>query len=218
MLKHSTRIILKDYGITLSLAIAIGFFIRTFLIEAYQIPNFSMKPTLIEGDTVFAVKWPLWLKLGHSPERGDVVIYTQKILTSFSQTHSVKRILGLEKDTITIKEGTLFLNNKPLDLSQMSHSFQENLPNGRTYETSREPPFLDDFGPEKIPPGFVFVLNDFRSKSTLSGNQVPWAITPLSSIQGKVLWIWLSLEKQSHLKGSSWFPQFRFKRMFQRIQ
>ena len=67
---------LRDYGITIGCAILFGFLIRTFVLQTFLVPNLIMKPTLLAGDTVFAAKWPFWFQTSKTPERGDIIIFS----------------------------------------------------------------------------------------------------------------------------------------------
>lgn len=223
MEKESTPSLLKDYGIAVVLAIAVALTIRFFLIEAYRIPSTAMKPTLEAGDTIFVSKSAFGLRLPGSsrpflklsaPQRGDVVIFSTPATPG---RDFIKRVIGLPGDRVEIRKNTLLLNDKPLLTTATGDTLcgQETLPDLRSYPVCWEPPLPDDFGPELVPTDSVFVIGDLRS------NPVPatqaWKIIPQDSLKGKALWIWLSVEP-GDFERSSFFPRFRFERMFRRIQ
>jgi signal peptidase I len=221
-LKKSTRKILRDYGGTILVAAIFAFIIRNYFIEAYRIPSSAMKPTLISGDTVFAAKWPFWVQDNYIPERGEVVIYSGTDSTGNFNTDYVRRVIGLPGDEIALQNGSIILNGKklaspppgPLKATEGTPAedcLKETMPQGKNYAVCRETPVLEDFAPQKIPPGSMFVLGDFRT--TVAGKKKVRDIVPLSSLKAKVTWIWLSIEPTTGL-----IPQFRLQRMFQRIQ
>jgi len=98
---------------------------RTFIFTSFSIPSESMMPRLLEGDYLFAAKWPYgysgaslpidWPSaegrvFGGVPERGDVVIFKHPI----DRVDYVKRVIGLPGDTVQMVAGQLVLNGKPV--------------------------------------------------------------------------------------------------------
>lgn len=181
----NTRRILHTYGRAILVSVGVALFIRFFLIEAYRIPSSSaMKPTLLPGDLIFVEKRPL---LYSTFKHGDVVIFSPPI---DPRRDYLKRIVALSGDTVEIQKGRLILNGKNLTISdeQKSSCKKENLPGNYVHELCIEQPFMDHFGPQKIPEGSVFVLGDLRN------NQQTGGIIPTQSIKAKALWVWLSSE------------------------
>lgn len=225
--------IVRDYGMTIFAAVLLALFIRFFVLEAYRIPSAAMKPTLEAGDTIFVAKWPFGFRIpgfetkltqGETPERGDVVVFA---LPQEPRRDYIKRVLGLPGDEVAVKKGEAILNGKTLrtDPASAKPCAAEKLPEGRGYEVCSEPPLIEDFGPEKVPAGEVFVVGDFRAQN-IEQHPDPrkerhakgWGLVPISSLKGRALWVWLSVEPHSSGVASSWFPQFRFDRMFRRIE
>ena len=99
---------------------------RTFIFTSFMIPSESMMPRLLEGDYLFAAKWPYgysraslpldsdWVGdgrvFGGLPERGDVVIFKHPI----DRVDYVKRVIGLPGDTVQMVAGQLVLNGTPV--------------------------------------------------------------------------------------------------------
>jgi len=98
---------------------------RTFVFSSHSIPSESMMPDLLEGDFLFAAKWPygysqasmpfdikLWSGRipNGSPERGDVVIFKHPI----DRADYVKRVIGLPGDQIQVIAGVVHINGKPV--------------------------------------------------------------------------------------------------------
>jgi signal peptidase I len=236
--KTAEQKVLKAYGSTILVAITIAVFIRFFVIEPYRIPTQSMRPTLEPGETIFVSKWPFGSRIpflqfrltdGRVPERGEVVLIGHP---EYSRLDLIKRVIGVEGDVVQVKSGRVLLNGKPLavKIDQGNNCGQEFLPGGKSYGVCWEPPALEDFGPEKIPEGSIFVLGDFRTGMTPSSTlvsapeQVPgipkknWGIFPRALLKGKALWVWLSIQPQMLGDSNGWFPRFRFERMFRRIE
>jgi signal peptidase I len=117
-------------------ALAIAFFVRTFLYQPFNIPSGSMYPTLKVGDYLFVSKLSYgygkysfnfslgafgstWAKccpvdfpgrkfLADVPERGDVAVFK---LPKDTEIDYIKRVIGLPGDRIQMKEGVLFIND-----------------------------------------------------------------------------------------------------------
>jgi signal peptidase I len=218
--------ILRDYGITVVVAIAVALSIRSYLIEAYRVPSQSeaaMKPTLEPGETVFVAKAPYGVKLfGHEtfpPSRGEVILYSPP---EDPTRDYIKRVIGLPGDTIRVHGGQLEINEKvlPIEFGLKSTCGTEILPTGPTglkHGVCIEPPVAQDFGPEKVPADKVFVLGDLRNGPQMDSEErnVSWGLIPFSALKGKVLWVWLSLESPQGV--SSGAPKLRFERMFRRV-
>jgi len=98
---------------------------RTFVFTSFVIPSESMMPRLLEGDYLFAAKWPYGYSraslpldinigsgrlFGHLPKRGDVVIFKHPV----DRVDYIKRVIGLPGDTVQMVAGQIVLNGKPV--------------------------------------------------------------------------------------------------------
>jgi signal peptidase I len=99
---------------------------RTFMFTSFMIPSESMMPRLLEGDYLFAAKWPYGYSraslpvdlafvpsgrlFGRLPQRGDVVIFKHPV----DRVDYVKRVIGLPGDRIEVVAGQLVLNGVPV--------------------------------------------------------------------------------------------------------
>jgi signal peptidase I len=118
-------------------ALAIAFFVRTFLFQPFNIPSSSMYPTLKVGDYLFVSKLsygygkysfnfsfggfsgPPWVSccsfvdfpgrkvLADTPKRGDVAVFKYPQDLTIDY---IKRVIGLPGDRIQMKDGVLFIN------------------------------------------------------------------------------------------------------------
>jgi len=214
--RKAGRNLLRDYGGTILAAGALAFLIRFLLIEPYLIPSSSMRPTLERGDVVFVSKLPFLQ--GRLPHRGEVVLFSP---SENLQQKLIKRVIGLEGDVVQVKNGKVFLNQKPLllKMGQSELCGTESVQDGEFHGVCWEPPTVENFGPQKIPSGSLFLMSDLRTGSTPdnSKNQV-WGIFPISGLKGKVNWIGLSIQPRPFDESAGWFPRFRYQRMFRRVQ
>ena len=177
-------------------ALLIALVIRTFLFQPFNIPSGSMKATLLVGDYLFVSKYsygyshysiPLSPPLfsgrifGSEPARGDVVVFR---LPKDDSTDYIKRVIGLPGDRIQMKDGLLYINDKPVVRERLSDfigedpcgsdatarvkRWKETLPNGVSYESLDcvDNGFYDNTNVYTVPPGHFFMMGDNRDNST----------------------------------------------------
>ncbi|MCU0822722.1 MAG: signal peptidase I, partial [Spirochaetes bacterium] len=164
------------------IAFILAMHIREYIIQAYFIPTGSMEDTLLVGDHLLVEKitfGPVVPKMiGMEKEihldfiglrkvkRGDIVIFKppNEIIKDY-----IKRCIAVPGDTVRIKDGFIFINDKRLD---------EPYTKGRTS--------YDDFPDKKIegivPDGKVVVLGDNRENS-YDGRG--FGYLPIERIKGK---------------------------------
>ena len=99
---------------------------HSFIAKPFYIPSESMMPTLVKGDRLVVSKFPYgWSYVspsfhvfpfvhgrlfGHMPARGDIAI----VKPSFAESDYIKRVIGLPGDTLEVRDGQVWLNNKPV--------------------------------------------------------------------------------------------------------
>ena len=91
------------------------------LLEPFQVPSNSMRPTLAPGSLVVASKWDynIWLpfkakpwKATFEPSRGDVALFIYPV---DGKTVFVKRIIGMPGDAVGIDpDGSVWINGEPI--------------------------------------------------------------------------------------------------------
>jgi signal peptidase I len=148
-----------EWLVLLVTAVAIAIVIKTFLVQAFYIPSGSMLPTLQENDRVLVNK--LSYKM-HDVHRGDIVVFEAPPMMEQSDIKDlVKRVVGLPGDDVSLRDGQVYINGKPLE--------EDYLPGGPA-QTPSEPltsgncPFADQ-STWKIPPNAIFVMGDNRQAS-----------------------------------------------------
>ncbi len=219
---ESIERVLKEYGLAIFFAIVLAMLFRFFAIEAYRIPNNTMRPTFEPGDTVFVTKWdfgyrnPLTGEIliqGRKPERGELVVYS---LPSDLKRDSIKRVIALPGDQIEINQGRIKLNKKQLtDDSQKNTSCFPEL----HYRVCSEPPILEEIPLMTVPEGQVFVLGDLRTLTPEMKRTKNYGLVPMNLIKAKVRWLWLSIEPTgSSGRSGGWFSRIRFERMFKAVE
>ena len=104
-------------------AVVIAWVLNTFIIANSYVPTGSMIPIIQSGSRVIGSRLSY---LFGDPERGDVVIFRYPDDPE-QKTFYVKRVIGLPGDTVTIKDGQVYINDSetPLDESYLAEPMQE---------------------------------------------------------------------------------------------
>lgn len=225
---------------TVFFALLIAFVLRVFLFQPFTIPSASMEPTLLEGDYIIVSKWPYGysrhsLALPWSPhifsgrigggavERGDIVVFR---LPRDDHTDYIKRVVGLPGDRIQVREGLLYINDRPVSRTPMAPEtletaygarealrWRETLPGpgGATFTSYDFGPGqdLDDTGVYVVPAGHYFMMGDSRDNS-VDSRVAPGSggvgFVPAENIVGRADIILLSWQPGASLFDiPSWF-------------
>ena len=167
-----------EYCITLLLMMVIAFSIRSVLFEPMRVKGSSMENTLQPGDYMAVEK----LSYIVTPmERGDVVICYYPNNDEYT---CVKRIIGLEGDTIVIQNGLVSVNGV---------SLQEQ------YVTTGLTPKHD--GTYFVEPGCVFVMGDNRLVSRDSTDGMVGSI-PVERVLGRVARVLFPFSRARKVQGA----------------
>lgn len=223
-------------------AIVIALMVRTFAFEPFNIPSGSMIPSLLVGDYLFVSKFsygyskhsmPFSLPIipgrvfESEPERGDVVVF--KLPSDTSQDY-IKRVIGLPGDTIQVKEGRLYINNKIIERERIEDyiltdgggrsaavpQYIETLPNGRVHRILE---MFGDQGPSDnteaftVPDGHFFMMGDNRDNSADS-RAFPsrFRFVPIENLVGRAEFLFYSKDSSQPVYD---LGSIRFDRLFQ---
>ncbi len=124
--------------------------IYVFLFRPFQVIGSSMYPNFEDKEYVLTNIVSLSLS---TPKRGDVVVFKAP---ADPDKDYIKRIIGTGNDTVSLKEGAVYVNGNLLDESAYLN------PSIKTRGGS----FLPDGGEVKVPAGEFFVLGDNRDNSS----------------------------------------------------
>ncbi|MEN3045167.1 MAG: signal peptidase I [Candidatus Hydrothermales bacterium] len=168
--------------------IVVFFVIRPFFLQAYRIPSGSMEDTLLPGDFLFVFKPIFGFELPYTqikffqfiePKRGDIVVFRYPVDPS---KDFVKRVIGLEGDTVMIKDKRVYINGKLLIEEYAIHKDERIINSPYNMESKSFAEYFqkewenraflsdinirDNFGPVVVPPNSYFVLGDNRDFSS----------------------------------------------------
>jgi signal peptidase I len=134
---------IMDWLLTIVLAVLLSLAIRTYVAEARWIPSESMLPTLRIGDHLIIEK--ISYKLG-AIDRGDIVVFKAPPASHLEEV-MIKRVIALSGETVSIKDGVVYINGIPLE---------------EPYELEKP---REDFKPVTVPENSIFVMEDNRNNS-----------------------------------------------------
>ncbi len=163
------------------------------LLQAWQIPNSSMEPTLYAGDFI------LGSPLRRAPSRGQIVIF---------QRHKgawTKRIVGTPGDTLAMEAGVLSVNGHPVSEPSAFHAHERSVFDAdflwqrqfltSTVDTAAYHPTTTFWGPLVVPAGNYFVLGDNRGESADSRY---FGFVAADSIVQRPTVVYFSRDRETH--------------------
>jgi len=162
----------------LVIAFVLAMIIKTFVIETTEVSGVSMMNTLHHGEKLLVNRFIYKFK---DPERGDIIVFLPE---NEKDRNYIKRIIALPGETIDIRDGKVYINDKELKEDYIDVSTYKLPENGREF-------------PYTLSEGEYFAMGDNRinsldSRSANVGNvtkenvrgQAVCRIYPLDRITG----------------------------------
>ena len=221
--------LLVEYGKSFFPVLFIVLVLRSFLVEPFQIPSGSMKPTLDVGDFILVNKFSYGIRLPvidkkiievGDPQRGDVMVFRYP---SDPSVNYIKRVVGLPGDTVRYTSDKHLYVNGQLVAEQLvgvepgtlgsAELYKEKL--GEVEHMIRKEMSRYRAPPDKewtVPAGHYFMMGDNRDNSNDSrywdDPNIPkdeLGMVPDQNIVGKAFAVWMSWPepKMSHLPNFS---------------
>ncbi|MBT8766810.1 signal peptidase I [Metapseudomonas boanensis] len=214
--KLSKEPLLIEYGKSFFPVLAIVLVLRSFLVEPFQIPSGSMKPTLEVGDFILVNKFAYGIRLPvldtkvievGDPLRGDVMVFRYP---SDPNVNYIKRVIGLPGDRIAYSsDKRLTVNGQPVAEKLIGEEpgtlgsamlFQEKLGEAEHLIRKEMKRYRMEPGREwVVPQGHYFMMGDNRDNSNDSrywnDPNIPrnlLGMVPDRNIVGKAFAVWMS--------------------------
>ncbi|MBU2967539.1 signal peptidase I, partial [Amphritea atlantica] len=176
--------------------------LRSFVVEPFQIPSGSMKPTLKIGDFILVNKWHYGFRLPvigtkvipmNMPQRGDVVVFKYPNDPSINY---IKRVVGLPGDRVSYQDKTVYINGQPQKqqlLEQLPPQSPRLLLMDEVLGDVSHQIYRDVAPPRRpaewvVPEGQYFVMGDNRDNSNDSRF---WGFVPDELLVGKAFAVWM---------------------------
>lgn len=208
--------LLVEYGKSFFPVLAIVLVLRSFLVEPFQIPSGSMKPTLEVGDFILVNKFAYGIRLPvvdtkvievGDPQRGDVMVFRYP---SDPNINYIKRVVGLPGDRIAYSSdkrltvngeqvAEKLVGDEPGTLGS-SRLYQEKLGEAEHLIRKEMKRYRMEPGKEwVVPQGHYFMMGDNRDNSNDSrywnDPRIPkdlLGMVPDRNIVGKAFAVWMS--------------------------
>ena len=182
LLASKKRSAVREWIESIVVAFLLAMIIRAFVVQAFKIPTGSMRPTLLEGDLILVNKFIYGAKIPFTNsrlpafsqlKRGDIVVF---IYPDDRKKDFIKRLIAFSGESVEIKNGTIYINDKPL---------LEPMFNQRYYYNRGD---LAVEGQKiVVPAGKFFVLGD---NSASSKDSRYWGFVPWENILGQAMLVY----------------------------
>ena len=149
----------RFWAAALALSIPVFLFSDRYVVSAGRVTDLSMFPTLKPGGYFLVNRFIVRI----APiRRGDVVVIRP---ASHPRWHYVKRVIAVGGETLSISEGRVWVDGKPLEEPYLSGGTEPGMP------------------PLRVPEGSYFLMGDNRMNSEDSRAFGP---VPAERIEGKI--------------------------------
>lgn len=170
---------IASWIVPIVLGLIVALVVKQFLFQLVKVDGPSMEPNLVDSQRVF-----VWKKA--TIHRGSVIVFDAKGADPSAKvsTDYVKRVIALPGDTVSSKNGNIYVNGKKIKQSYIS-SIERSTGTGnwdlKTISVANK--WQKHQGTTKVPKGEYFVLGDHRS---VSNDSRYWGFVPKKNIMGVV--------------------------------
>lgn len=149
---------------TIVIALIMAFIITSF-VRPTLVRGVSMYPTLEENDYLLIYRQAYRSDI---PEKGDIVVFKSHLLqVNGKEKDLVKRVIGVEGDTVRVSEGKVFVNDTELNEPYINGDY------------------TDGQVDTVVPEGYIFAMGDNRPNS-LDSRESSVGLIEVDDIIGRV--------------------------------
>lgn len=100
---------LNDWLVSIIIAVALAFLIRTFILEPYMVSGTSMYPTLVNNERLIVNKLVYFIR---DPRRDEIIVFRYP---KDESRDFIKRVIAVGGDTVEMRDGAVLVNGKKID-------------------------------------------------------------------------------------------------------
>lgn len=173
----------SDWLVSIIVAVALAFCIRTFLGEPYKVEGSSMYPSLVNQERLVVDKLSYFLR---NPERGEIVVFRYP---KDESRDFIKRVIAVSGDTVEMRNGKVYVNGTRLNEKYI-------------YLDDPKGPNISDYRKSVVPKDAIFVLGDNRNNSKDSRFS-DVGFVPLRLVKGRAVVAFWPLDKMRMLPADT---------------
>ncbi|ATO47982.1 signal peptidase I [Brevibacillus laterosporus] len=155
------------------IAIALAFFIRTFLFAPFIVEGHSMDFTLHNEEKLVVNKALYHLR---EPQREEIIVFHASEKRDY-----IKRVIAVAGDTVEVKDDVLYVNDKVVEEPYLKEKRD-------LAEKEKDLPLTTPFEKLTIPPGHIYVMGDNRQNSSDSREFGPVEVSKVVGRAEFVFW------------------------------
>ena len=178
----------RDYGLALTVAVGMALLLKALMIQAFRMPSRSMEDSLLVGDFLLVDKFTygaplpfisLRLPALSNPQIGDIVMFKYP---PDPERLYIKRCIATGGQVVEVRNKVVYVDGSRAQDPPFSKYVD-----ARIFSSSQNP--RDNYGPQRIPEDYLFVMGDNRDNSSDSRH---WGLLPRDLVIGKALCIYWS--------------------------
>lgn len=136
----------NDWLVSIIVAVALAFCIRTFIFEPYLVEGTSMYPTLVNHERLIVNKLNYFFT---DPKRNEIIVFRYP---KDESRDFIKRVIAVGGDTVEMRDGAVLVNGKKVEEDYV-------------YKDDPKGPNRSNYRKSVVPQDHVFVLGDNRNNS-----------------------------------------------------